>query len=420
MGELTTPKYPTSYEDDSSLFAPFSDRATGTVKAAVAVDSLQVTLHEDFTGVQGDPTFIVFEGGEIWNIEDADITYPGGDTLITLSSPTQRGYAASPIQPHNAGEEVYFTFIGHHHVSFKEAIEVMQRNGFLLGTAAQRATYESGVVAGEGWLDTDSGNNVYLCFSAGTFTRVNYLSHIDLTGLGDDDHTQYHNDGRADSWHVGVSGDHIAGGDDHDHYSSNEGAAVLRVHGGIDANRPGSSGFIGDLYFSIDTAEGGTLFISQDGSVWDKISGAPTGAIAAFDGVCPAGWTRYTVLDEAVYPMVDSTDVGATGGENTHDHSYSVNREHYHAVESVATTNWDNPGNHGHVIANESGGGSQTHLADQSVAGLGQTSTTGGSSHSHTGSIPQLTLSTVGVASPSTTTENSEPPFREIVFCKKD
>ena len=117
--------------------------------------------------------------------------------------------------------------------------------------------------------------------------------------------------------------------------------------------------------------------------------------------------------------MVDSTDIGATGGENTHDHSYSANRQHYHVVASVATTSWSNPGNHGHIIPNESGGGSSSHLADQSVSGLGQDSSVTGS-HSHTGSIPQLTLSTVGVSSPNTTTEASEPPFREVVFCKKD
>lgn len=419
MGDLTTPNYPTSYEDDSSLFAKFSDRATGSVKAAVAVDGLQVTLDEDFTGVQGDPTFLVFEGGEIWNVEDADITYPGGDTLITLSGFDQRGYANSPLQPHNAGEEVYFTFIGHHHVSFKEAIGVMQKNGFLMGTAAQRVTYESGAVAGEGWLDTDAGNDVYICFTAGTLTRANYLVHADLAGLGDDDHTQYHNDARADTWHAGLAGSHIAGGDDHDHYSSNEGAAVLRVHGGLEASRPGSPGFTGDLYFSEDTAEGGTLFISQDGAAWSKISGAPTGAIAAFDGACPAGWTRYTALDEGVYPMVDSTDIGATGGANTHNHDYSANRQHYHGVEAASTTNWSNPGNHGHAIANEAGFDSQSLLADVTPSGLGQTSNSDGA-HSHIMTIPQLTLSTVGIASPSTSTDNSEPPFREVVFCKKD
>jgi len=419
MADLTTPNYPTSYEDDSSLFTPFAERAIGTVKAAVAVDGLQVTLEEDFTGVQGDPTFLVFEGGEIWNIENADITYSSGDTLITLSSPSQRGYDNSPIQPHNAGEETYFTFVGHHHVSFKEAISVMQKNNFLMGTAAQRATYESGAVAGEGWLDTDSGQNIYLCFSAGTFTRINYSSHGLLTGLGDDDHTQYHNDARADTWHAGVSGSHIAGGEDHDHYSANEGSAILRVHGGVDSSRPGSSGFTGEIYFSTDTAEGGTLFISQDGATWDKISGAPSGAIAAFDGACPAGWTRYTALDEGVYPMVDSTDVGTTGGANTHNHGFSANRQHYHGVEAAVTNNWTDPGNHGHTVPNESGGGSSSHLADITPSGLGPTTSSEGG-HSHSVTIPQLTLSTVGAASPTTTTDNSEPPFREVVFCKKD
>ncbi len=418
MAELTTPNYPTSYEDDSSLFAPLVDRMIATVKTGSSVEAIQITLEEDLDGYQGDPCFMVFEGGEIWRIDDGDLSFAAGDTTVTLSSPVQRSYFNSPLQPHNAGEEVYFAAISHHQISFKEAIVAVQKNGFLVGTEAQKATYESGAVAGEGWLATDGGK-VYICFAAGTFTWVNILSHLDLTGTADDDHTQYHIDSRADTWHGALPKDHVVGGEDHDHRSASEGAAVLRIAGGVDGSKPGSPTYIGQVYFSIDTAEGGTFFISSDGALWDRISGAPAGAITMFAGACPAQWTRYTALDDGVYPRVDSTDVGTTGGGNTHSHVYVVNREHYHDIDGVAATSITNPGNHAHNLRVKSGSGSEDLVGEAGgVSGTFDSSSDG--AHNHTVTIPQLNTDSIGTASPDTETVASEPPYKELVFCQKN
>jgi hypothetical protein len=50
-------------------------------------------------------------------------------------------------------------------------------------------------------------------------------SHGALTGLGNDDHTQYHTDGRAVTWHSGLSGAHVTGGDSHNH-AGGDGAQI--------------------------------------------------------------------------------------------------------------------------------------------------------------------------------------------------
>lgn len=54
--------------------------------------------------------------------------------------------------------------------------------------------------------------------------------HGALTGLGDDDHAQYHTDARALTWHSALSGAHVANGNDHDHIGG-DGAQI--AHGSL-------------------------------------------------------------------------------------------------------------------------------------------------------------------------------------------
>jgi len=415
MAEPTTVNYPSSYEDNTTLLGPLEERQTVVVKTSIGVADLQITFEEPLTGLTG-PLAILFEGGEIWWVEDDDITVADGDTTISLDTLDQRAFHNSILQPHNAGEEAYFTIISTHTNQYKKAIEALQQNGFRLGTAAEKTTHESSALAGEGWLETDTGH-IYYCFSAGTFTRVDYNSHSDLAGLGDDDHSQYHTDGRADTWHSGQSGAHINSGDDHDHYSTNEGSAVLRIESGLDASK-GSPSYAGQLYFATDTAEGGTFYISSDGVIWNKISGAPTGAIAAYEGACPTGWTRYTNLD-GKYIYVDNTSPGSSGGAHTHQHDYSAIREHYHGMDAPTTSDQTGPGTHRHQWKHHSGSGGFTRRARTAiVTDTLNTTSTGGWSHDAT--VPATTSEQTGVASPLTTVENSESPYKELVWCEKD
>lgn len=419
MTEPTTPNYPASYEDDSTLLAPLVDRAVGTLKSAVSVADLQCTLNEDFQGFQGDPCLIVFEGGEIWFVEDGDISFASEETTITLSSFSLRGWHNSPVQPHTVGEKVYFA-ISHTHVNMlRKSIEVMQKNGFYVGTEAQKNAYESSALAAEGWLATDT-QKIYYCFTAGTFTWVNKNSHQQLDGRGDDDHdtgaNAYDNDSRANTWHGGLGTAHILSGDDHDHYTTNEGAAVVRVDGGVDASK-GSPAFTGHIYFSTDV-DGGTLFMSSDGVGWDKISGAPAGAIAMFPGACPSNWTRYTNLD-GTYFSLDSVSPGGTGGALTHNHDLVEHIEHYHTVDAVDATNVSNPGTHSHAVKMHSGGGSWSRrYRHGNWTGWWGTTSKGGWAHNFT--LPAQDTAQAGAVSPTTSTDNQEPPYQEVVFCKKD
>jgi hypothetical protein len=51
------------------------------------------------------------------------------------------------------------------------------------------------------------------------------VDHGGLGGLGDDDHSQYHNDSRANTWHGNLSGAHVTNGDSHDH-SGGDGGTI--------------------------------------------------------------------------------------------------------------------------------------------------------------------------------------------------
>lgn len=416
--EPTGVNYPTSYEDDSTLLSPLLDRLVGTVKYSIGVDTIQVTFEEELTSL-GDPCFLVFEGGEIWYVQEGGvfIDAANNDTVITLESKSQRGYHASPIQPHNALEEAYFTMVSTHHVQFKDAVEALQKNAFLLGTDAERTAYTPEVA--EGWLTTDTGN-IYFCFSAGVWIRVDHISHAELAGRGDDDHTQYHTDGRADTWHAGLSGSHIAGGDNHSHVplDNSEGLPVVRVYGGLLANL-GSPSYEGQIYFATDTDEDGTLYISSDGVNWLKISGAPSGAIGMFDGACPTGWTRYSALDEKFALPAIEAESGQTGGAETHSHTYSQFVEHYHTDPELSGIGTNSGGNHTHSVGTERTGSGGNPLADHFSSSLSHTTGSTGN-HSHTVTILEADTDVAGVASPSTSSDNHLPPYRDVVWCKKN
>lgn len=58
---------------------------------------------------------------------------------------------------------------------------------------------------------------------------------------------------------------------------------------------------------------------------WPSGGVIPSGMIAIFDTSCPAGWTRFTALDNR-FPRGAAT-YGGTGGSVSHAHSYSGTTE---------------------------------------------------------------------------------------------
>lgn len=108
----------------------------------------------------------------------------------------------------------------------------------------------------------------------------------------------------------------------------------------------------------------------------------PSGMIVPFDAACPSGWTRYSVLDSK-FPMAAATS-GTTGGSDA-NHRHQVN------PGSKYTTPYEN---------------SSRFLASASS----QRRYTSVIGHTHYFNLPNTNTSWKQVL----------PPYRDVVFCKKD
>jgi len=137
-----------------------------------------------------------------------------------------------------------------------------------------------------------------------------------------------------------------------------------------------------------------------------------------FGGACPSGWTRYTNLD-AKYFKLDSVSPGGTGGVLTHSHDLVEFIEHYHTVDAIDAINVSNPGSHSHPVKMHAGSGGLTRRFLSGVY-TGTLGTTQGGAHTHNFTLSQQDTDQAGAASPTTSTDDQQPPYQEVVFCKKD
>ncbi len=106
-----------------------------------------------------------------------------------------------------------------------------------------------------------SGGLTWVTASAGV------TDHGALTGLGDDDHTQYHNDSRALTWHGAFASTHVTGGDSHAHsaYLAKTGADT----GASSQKQLFTNGVQSDTWY----AQGSSLTIkSSTGTTWFTLS----------------------------------------------------------------------------------------------------------------------------------------------------
>lgn len=406
MSQPTNIVYPVAYDDEDTLLGELRNREVYTVNGLIDVDDLYLPMAEALTNVNL-PTYITFAGGEIAYVE----TIGGaGDKIFICSSLDDRGALGTKIQPHGIGEMVILGAVSPYHILYKLATIAGQHYQGLVGIdAAKSATPDPG----HRFTAIDTGK-VYYCFVADNWVDVIVYTHAHTTGREDDDHTQYHNDGRADTWHTAEPGDHIVDGDDHLHKA---GAAVLRIHGGVNGSKPANPTEDGEIYYSTDL-DGGTLFVGLtvgETLIWVKISGVPAGGILAFPGACPPGWERYTELDERI-PM-GAAAAGATGGAATHVHTYSAHRQHYHSL-SGGLYNTEYPGSHTHPANFKNASGTTWRPYELGI-GDGSCTTSYAGGHIHTVNIPQANTANAGEASPETAAGDNVPASRQVVWCKK-
>lgn len=415
MTQPTGINYPTTYEDDLSLLGEIQNRETFTLYETINLSTLFIKINEDLSGLNL-PAYLVFAGGEIIFVDVGEVNTSTTPDQLELTSIDQRGVQGSESQTHSTNEKIYNTFIEIHQEQLRDAIIAAQEFGFLMGTYANRPV--TGQLAGEAYYATDT-NKVYFCFTAGddTWTQIKpWGNHSELTGLtSGDDHGDFHTDARAVTWHSGLGKSHQVSGNDHDHITTNEGNAIKVIEGG--ASLPSSPSYIGQIYFDV-TADNniGVLYISYDGATWSTLSGVPSGGIAIFSSACPSGWSAYSASGDLAgkYAMADASVI--TGGANTHSHGYSQHKTHTHSIGATGG-NVGSAGAHTHTFSTGGGatGGNLSGGNSNSTSGTGS-----GGSHSHGWDLSGGSSTSTGSSSGTTTTENNEPEYREMIFCKKD
>jgi hypothetical protein len=293
-------------------------------------------------------------------------------------------------------------------------------------------------VAGEVFVDTDN-DEIYMAVHNGgspEFRNYGSLDHGSYGGLSDDDHSNYHNDTRAATWHKAIEAptdnhNHVQDGDSHDH---SEGAGAGRIQSGPYSGL-GTASYEREIYYDTDNDE---LYVADATLTWVKITGAPTGAIGFWrdlsnhGSACPSGWSRFTELDER-FPLgcevgEAPADYGTAQveGQDTHTHAFSDVPTHYHSVTAFAAT-IGSAGSHSHSVKvyDVGSGDGMWLVSSRNTSTLGMGSVGG---HTHTADVPSDSTDSTkrtsddasGSSSGTTETGSSLPPYYTGVFCEKD
>jgi hypothetical protein len=422
MAEPNGSLLPNAYDDATSLLGALIDQRVLTLAGAVDADTTTIPVNENVSDIEV-PCYLFIGGNH------EEIVFAPNKTTSSFIN-CIRGVRGSTANTHNSTDPVSLMVSGQLFNQFRAAILAGEKYQALVGMDASKS---ASPVVGQFYFATDT-LKVYVCVTAGTWSFVgNLTDHHMLNGLGNDDHTQYHNASRALTWHNSLSGGHVTGGNSHDHKIAGDGTGAGRVNYGLSANRPSVPPSIGYVYYETDTQ---FFFVgkSTDSSGWVKIVGAPVGAIAAFleaditnyGGGCPPGWVRYTALDGR---LPKGAPAGVTsplnqGGTSTHTHTYSGVATHTHVI--VAYGVGISPvGDHHHGVGVQNSGGSDLSLS----TGMNtlQMTTGGGGEHTHTITVPARTTNltyrssdnAAGVASASTGSGSTFPAYQEIIWCQK-
>jgi len=429
MAEPTATKMPTAYDDNTTLIGDQIDQRTFTLNGTINNVVQTITVIGSLGDVEV-PCYILFTDAT------DEIIFAEGKSGSDFTS-CVRGARGTTAVGHTTGASMSLILSGQQINMYREATIAGQKFQGLVGVDASKA---GSPLQNAVYFATDT-NKLYICLSAGSWTWVgNRDDHADLDDLTtEDDHdtggNAYHNASRAATWHDGLSGGHVQGGDTHDHGY----AAVLgigRVQNGLASGRSGTPTYVGEVYYETDTE---LLYISKgtaSSADWVKIVGAPVGTISAFretditneyGGSCPPGWTRYTTADGRLIKGAPTgvTSPLNTGGTDTHTHEYTDIPQHTHPISSQAA-DLVAEGTHKHKISKQ-GSGSGSGLAMDSSSAGGTTSVLSGGGHTHSftadahssNSTKRTSDDAVGVATGTSETADNWPSYQEVIWCEK-
>ena len=408
--------YPVAaYDTKTNIFGDIISQRNLTLGAEVTtVGQTTITFTDNITDLVS-PTYIKFPStGEI-----IKATTTSGSTTFTGVT---RGFGGTPTGTYTIGAEAYVVLAGDHFNKLRDALLNLQRFRAVRVTNIGdfTGTLLTNSYPGKVAVSNDGKTSVKIGTSAVKFSGMGDHGSYDEVwdaGIEYDDHLQLLNSSRIVGAHNSISGQHVTNGNSHDH---SVGTGVGRIRSGLNASKPtAATAGLGGVYYATDTKE---LYVSN-GSAWVIITGAPTGAIIMFisGSSCPAGWTRFTGLDGR-FPRGAPTgsNPGANGGSATHSHTYSALPSHTHGIAQFSVST-NSTGSHSPSFpASKTNVGSGLGKSPGYGSGSSYEGTGGGGNHGHSFTIPATTTSSTGSAGPlATTTEQSLPPYYDVLFCIK-
>lgn len=430
------PNYPTTYDDEQSTFGDLEDLIVLTLDATAhpsGINASETSLTFTETSLVDRLnlyTELIFEGDDgtgtvddFGNIEGVRITAKGagGSGQVTVT----RGWVGV-AQTHAAGAVATQDPSAVHFNKLRDALIAAQKYKGLVGLDAGLPATCS---PGEMYIATDT-STVYVCFVANVWKEFNLFDHGDYAGLGSDDHTQYHTETRKSEWHDNQggysqtpSGDHLTNATTHDHSgAAGFGNSLRKFRTGLDANR-GTPTTAGEVYYGYDQ---NNLYFSPDGLNWKRYTAMPEGVTAFFDlDSCPSGWTQVSLLDGKFVKGVAISGTPTSGGSATHTHTMPDLVSHTHTVAAQTGITTANGGSHGHTFKIRTGSGVGTGAWENTATNSAQgwimdNKSMHGSPPHNSITKPAHNTDNAGVATPNTNSQNNEPPYHQLIVCRKD
>lgn len=430
MAEPTVSQYPTAYDDDSTLLGALIDQRSFSLVSSV--EATDTTLNLGASAMEGIDLPIYLTFNDATNMEDNEIVYcedldTGGNPIVS------RGCLNSSAQAHDSGARLYIAYMGKHATLLLKAILAAEKYQGLVGSGDPQPT---AITPEYGISYVDSTNERVWFADDAEWIEYGPSDHGRWDGSGADDHTQYHNDARKATWHKALEApsdnhNHVQDGNSHDHSKGN---GAGRIQSGPYTGL-GSASYEREIYYDLDNDE---LYVANAALAWVKITGAPQDCIAfyrdlsAHGDACPAGWSRFTGLDER-FPLACETgqlpsDYGTAQveGQDTHAHDYTDVPTHYHSVSPFGATVY-NTGGHSHSVKiyDVGSGDGMWTVSSRNTSTLGMSSV---GDHTHTADMPsdstgdtkRTSDDAAGVSTGTTEDGSSLPPYYTGVFCEKD
>ena len=407
--------FPSEYDEKAGLFGDIQDNIVLTLSAPCDNAEINLTFNEtDLVDMLTVPGYLTFKEEDINNhFEIIKIVGKGdaGTGVLTVT----RGSLSSTNMAHLLGEQATQDPVSEHIALLQALLEGVQKYQGLVGTDLPASCQP-----GECFINTVTGQ-AYYAVAEDTWEQLLYPDHGDYSGLDQDEHPNYHTEGRKFAWHADPlrsGGDHLTNPTTHNHSgSAGMGDPAARFRHGL-ASAKQSPTVANEVYLEEDT--GDLYFASGSPLAWVKYSVIPIGSIVMFETDCPAGWSRFQLMDGRI-PKGAPTGAWTLfeiSNDINHTHVMADLVNHSHSIASKTFSTTSN-GNHQHTIQiwGSSGGGilfvNYAYLSTQVI------STSSIDNHTHSAPISIHNTSTVGDNTIDATAASNLPPYKKLVFCQK-